>query len=799
MLDIKTEKDMIIEGEGYRISLLTDRLIRLEYSKQNIFVDSQSQTVLNRKFPSVNFRTEDSEGNLVIVTKYLRLIYNKKAFSANGLRITINDAHSTSSTEVWYYGNKNKSLKGTVRTLDGVDGSTELDDGIISRKLWSILDDSNSMLFINNKYEPRKDKDSIDLYFFAYGLDYLSALKDFYKLTGNTPLLPRYALGNWWSRFYRYTQESYMALIERFEKENIPFNVAILDMDWHLTDIDPKYGTSWTGYTWNKQLFPDPEKLLSDLHKKDYKVSLNVHPADGVRAFEENYKDFAEFMGLDTTKEDPVLFNIANEKFCEGYFKYIHHRLEKQGVDFWWIDWQQGENSGQDGLDPLWLLNHRHYEDIKRNGKRGLILSRYAGPGSHRYPVGFSGDTIITWKTLDFQPYFTATASNIGYTWWSHDIGGHMNGIRDDELFVRWVQFGAFSPIMRLHSTSNEFASKEPWQYNEIAYKIIKKYLRLRQKFIPYLYTMNLRLHTENIPLILPIYYYTANNEKVYKYKNEYYFGNNLLVCPITDKIDMVSNLSGVSAYIPSGKWIDIFTGLKYSGDREIELFRGLDNIAIFAKEGSILPLDAREKGNKIDNPDMFDLYIFTGNGGEFTLAEDFEETVEYTPEKWRFTKYIGAERQLASGERVYEFKILACENTIKDGMTERQYNLYFYGVSEFSNLKVLCDNEVIKPEKTYYKEDINALAVKLNYLNIEKDISISFRYYSNYNSIQVIKDKIFAMLKKAQIENDLKADIMKKISKLNGNNNNLIIAEIYSICKYENIRGAILEMLSAN
>lgn len=123
-------------------------------------------------------------------------------------------------------------------------------------------------------------------------------------------------------------------------------------------------------------------------------------------------------------------------------------------------------------LDPLWLLNHYHYQDSCKNAEGGVILSRYAGPGSHRYPVGFSGDTIISWNSLRFQPYFTATASNIGYSWWSHDIGGHMLGDYDEELQTRWLQFGVFSPITRLHSSRSPFNSKEPWFFQ-------KQHLRL--------------------------------------------------------------------------------------------------------------------------------------------------------------------------------------------------------------------------------------------------------------------------------------------------------------------------------
>ena len=156
------------------------------------------------------------------------------------------------------------------------------------------------------------------------------------------------------------------------------------------------------------------------------------------------------------------MFDITDPEFLEAYFETVLHPMEKEGVDFWWLDWQQGNTTKIEGLDPLWMLNHYHYLDSRRLGTRGLTFSRYAGPGSHRYPVGFSGDTVISWESLDFQPYFTANASNIGYGWWSHDIGGHMLGVRDDELTTRWVQFGVFSPINRLHSTDNPFNGKEP-------------------------------------------------------------------------------------------------------------------------------------------------------------------------------------------------------------------------------------------------------------------------------------------------------------------------------------------------
>ena len=167
---------------------------------------------------------------------------------------------------------------------------------------------------------------------------------------------------------------------------------------------------------------------------------------------------------------------------------------------------------------------------------RWLTFSRYAGPGSHRYPVGFSGDSIVTWESLNFQPYFTSTASNIGYGWWSHDIGGHMLGYRDNELALRWVQLGVFSPINRLHSSKNEFMGKEPWQFPMEIGEVMKEFLRLRHQMLPYLYTMNYRAYKENTPLILPMYYTYPAEQVAYTVKNEYEYGTAFIVAPVTEK-----------------------------------------------------------------------------------------------------------------------------------------------------------------------------------------------------------------------------------------------------------------------
>ena len=448
-------------------------------------------------------------------------------------------------------------------------------------------------------------------------------MRDYYHLTGMTPLLPRFVFGNWWSRYYKYSEESYRTLIERFDQEKIPFTAAVIDMDWHLTDNVPdRFGTGWTGYTWDKDLFPDPERFLSYLHQKGLRTTLNLHPADGVRAYEDGYSQMAEALGVDPAGEKPLTFAVTDKEYMSAYFKYMIERLEEQGVDFWWIDWQQGLHSGIEGIDMLWMLNYLHYRHEEEKPEPSLIFSRYAGPGSHRYPIGFSGDTVTCWESLRLQPGFTATASNIGYSWWSHDIGGHMQGKRDDELTVRWVQFGVFSPVMRLHSSMNVFYGKEPWNYGEKEERILKEYLRLRKRLIPYLYTANYRTAENGLPLIQPLYYKNDCWE-AYEFRNEYYFGDSLIVAPVTDPADRESLLAGTDVWLPEGRYTDFFTGIRYEGGRTIRMFRNLESIPVLVPDGSVIMMDMDDHSFGAANPACVEVQLFAGADGKGEMIED--------------------------------------------------------------------------------------------------------------------------------------------------------------------------------
>lgn len=609
----------IFTGNHYRITVLTEQLLRLEYSESGYFEDGKTQMVVNRDFPKVEFDVIDDTDRLEIITSAFHLYYKKGSFSPQNLFIDTKNAFGGR----WYYGEEYENLRGTASTLDGADGAIPLGEGVVSKNGFALLDDSDSFIFDEANEPIARPDQEIDLYFFGHGRDYFGALRDFYHLSGATPLLPRYALGNWWSRYWAYSEAGYLDLIDRFSDELVPLSVSVIDMDWHLVDIPERFGSGWTGYSWNKNLFPDPKNFMKKLHDKNLKVTLNVHPADGIRAFEDSYPQVAKRLGLDEAAEEPAIFDITNRIFREAYFKNVHNPMEADGVDFWWIDWQQGIKGKMLDVDPLWLLNYYHYKDINREKKNGVILSRYAGPGSHRYPIGFSGDTFITWASLRFQPYFTSTASNIGYTWWSHDIGGHYGGSRDEELAMRWIQLGVFSPINRLHSSNSMFTGKEPWNFRETICKSMESYLHLRHELLPYLYTMNVKTAEESKPLVLPMYYYYPLDEASYQVPNQYFFGSEFFVAPITEKTDPTYQTARVDAWFPEGLWFDFFGDGIYKGNTKLPIYRGVTEMPVFVKAGGIVPLDHEPAMTGTPLPETIDWHLFPGADNRFSLVED--------------------------------------------------------------------------------------------------------------------------------------------------------------------------------
>lgn len=627
------EKNVVLAGENVRITVLTERIIRIERSQNGIFEDLPSAMITNRNTPNVDFEKKIFGNEVFITTK-------KAIFKIANGRFA---GASFDGGKTFVLENEKENLRGTTRTLDQCGGPCKLEKGLMSKNGVTTIDDSDSLLFSDGgEIIQRKTKES-DVYIFVT-TEYNNLLHDFYLISGKQPMLPRYVFGNWWSRYYAYTQKEYIELMEKFRNESVPLAVSVIDMDWHYTyDFKKRFPNlykgkklpllynrsilGWTGYTFNKELFPEPEKFLADLHEKGLKTTFNLHPAQGIFPHEDAFPAMSK--KLPTGKLGNIEFNFASTDFINSYFDDLHKPLEEKGVDFWWIDWQQGTKSALSGLDPLFALNHYHFLENSEK-KRGLLFSRYSKLGSQRYPIGFSGDTRINYEILDFIPYFTANAANAAYPLWSHDIGGHMGGIKDDELYARWIALGAFLPINRLHSTNNFTTGKEPWRANEYAELVAKKFLRLRHKLVPYIYSEHVDSIEKGFPVCAPLYYY-YDGENAFRYRNSYMFGRNLFVMPITHKADEKLKLGVEKCWLPDGEWFDIFKRVYYGGGENI-FARSLSEIPVLMQKGSILPLNYDFFGT--NNPETLEC-AFTSGNGIYELYEDDGESYDYRDGKF--------------------------------------------------------------------------------------------------------------------------------------------------------------------
>ena len=700
--DSKTDERFVFIKNNVRFSLLTPRLLRVEYNKKGIFTDEPTQSVINRSFDKPAFNVVEDGSKVIIITTKTIFKYDTAVRKMTG--ISLKGGKSLTEYE-------SGNLKGTYRTLDMSNGEREIGNGLMSVNGVAVIDDSKSLILNEDGTIGERMKTS-DEYYFAYGHDYRGCLRDFFSLCGQVPLVPRYCLGNWWSRYKAYTQQEYIDLMEKFIEKEIPLTVATIDMDWHWVDVKERFGNiggkksflpnttdfifqgdGWTGYSWNTDLFPDYKGFLKWLREKNLRITVNLHPAQGIRFFEDMYEDVAKAMGVDPATRKRIEFDITDPKYVDAYFNLVHKPYEDDGVDFWWIDWQQGKNTKLKNLDPLWALNHYHTLANETGNKRPLILSRFAEVGSHRYPLGFSGDTHISWESLDFQPYFTNTAANVGYTWWSHDIGGHMMGSKDDELYTRWVQYGLFNPIMRLHSTSNEFMGKEPWKHNYQSEAIATDCLRQRHALIPYLYSMNYRTHKHCIALCEPMYYEYPESPEAYKVKNQYFFGSELIVAPITQKMNPKTHLAGVKVWLPEGRWTDIYTGAVYKGGQMITMYRGIESIPVLAKEGAIIPLSANDRDNSSDNPKDMVLRIYRGNN-TFELYEDDGISNEFKNGNYAITKYTVSEVN-----KELKFNICPAEGNCSTVPARRNYTLIFEDIRDAKEISVRVNGKKVNAD----------------------------------------------------------------------------------------------------
>ena len=701
----KADAKAVVTSGNARFTVLTPQLIRMEWSADGQFEDRATLTFVNRETPVPEFKVRESKSKLTITTPALTLTYLKNGkFSDKNLKavFTLNGREV-----VWTPGMENpQNLLGTTRTLDGADGSKlkePMEQGILSRAGWSLIDDSQRHVLTPDGseweewVEARPEGDRQDLYLFAYGHDYKQALADYALVAGRAPMPPKYTLGYWWSRYWQYSDNEFVDLVNKLKSMDVPIDVLIVDMDWHETwglrkSNSPKdeYGQriGWTGYTWQKELFPSPANFLKWTENEELKVALNLHPASGIQPYEAVYDDFTKEYGW-SEKGKSVPFKIDERKWADAYFKTVLEPMERDGVDFWWLDWQQWKESKYTpGLSNTFWLNHTFFNHAERQnpGLRPFIYHRWGGLGSHRYPLAFSGDTYATWPMLAYLPYFTATASNVNYGWWGHDIGGHMfhktQKATDQELYTRWLQYGVFTPIFKTHSTKDPRIERCIWCFPDHMF-LMRDAIRLRYTLAPYIYNAARENYDTGVGMCRPMYYDYPESDKAYETPEQFMFGNDILATTITQPVDSITGLAPRTIWFPEGAWFDCATGSMYEGGRTEELHYTLAENPHYAKAGSIIPMNPATVKNLQQPCDTLVLTFIPGGDGQLRHYEDDGMSQQY---KTNYAVTTVTKKQEGNTVRV---RISPREGSFAGASDSRSYELRFPAVFPPKSVKV--------------------------------------------------------------------------------------------------------------
>ena len=678
-----------IKGTNYRFTILTPRVIRLEYNTSGLFVDAPSDLILYRNLAAPNFQTRDDANYLEISTDYFKLTYTKeKPFLGTKINPSSNlKVELLGTDKVWYYGHpevRNFNVP-AVLLSDGIDTKTK---GLYSAEGMASIDDSNHKLFKQNGEVEDRPSKGIDIYLFMYNKDFLLALKDYYELTGYPALVPRYALGNWWSRNDDYNDETLKDVVDTFSKHQIPISTVLLDKDWHIRKYDGKRHLK-SGFTFNKDYFKNPLVMVKYLHSKYIKLGLSIDPTEGIYDTETYYSEAIKYLPAD--KSGKISFNVLDPKFIDVYLKFFIHPLDNMGIDFYWLD-TPVENTESNAL-----LKHYQYYDMYRNYKRrAMVMGPNYGLAAHRYPVAYSGKSLVSFSTLRKIPFYNNNAFNIGVGFIAHDIGGYFKGIEDSELYTRFIQLGTFSPILKFGVEKGKYYKREPWRWDIKTYTIAKDFLRLRHRLIPYIYSEAYKYHKDGTPLITPVYY---TNPKFYDdvlYRNEYYFGSLFLVCPILEKNDPVMNRALHNFYIPEGIWYDFVTGKKFPGNKNYISFFKDEEYPVFVKQGSIIPMGLNENVNNTTPPVDMEIHIFPGKSNTYTLFEDDGESDLY-----RKGFYILSEIEYNYMPSNYSVIIRAKEG--KSGIIpdNRNYKIVFRNTKRTENVSVYVNRDKVS-FKTY-------------------------------------------------------------------------------------------------
>ena len=717
-----SNKESCIIGNKYRITILTPRLARLEYTPSGKFIDDPTALVINRTFPKTPYGITESETLIQIDTGIFTITYVKdKDFKAGNLGSNLKAVINNTTIEWQMNSPQVKNLRGINYSIDSIKDKIILDTGLYSLDGYAVVKDNTPVLTENDIFIPREER-SKDIYLFMYNKDFDGCLNDYFTLTGYPNLIPRYALGAWWYKNDNYTSKDIISLVDRFNKDNIPISIFLL-------------GDSWRG---NNNYIPsiDLKNVSNYLTQKNIKLGVTINPNLEIAKGTNEYNLISSFSNEEKFKFIP----LSNENLGI-YLNMFINNLEMQGVELYSIDY----NNPNDKID-LWKFAHYHHGKIETRGKRGLSLTRNHGIAVHRYPIIWSGKTLVNWTTLNLLPRYNLQGYNVGVSFIAHPIGGYHNGIEEAELYLRYIQFACFSPIFLLASEGGKYYKREPWKWNPIIENDIINFMNLRYKLIPYIYTESYNYHKTGKGIVKPFYYDYPKILDDVQYKNQYFFGQNLFVSPITNKKNIVIDRVMKKIFVPDRIWFNLLDGKQYNGAKYYTNFYRDEDYPVFVKAGSIIPMSYNIKE---DIPSTLELNIYPLNDGTYNLYEDDGITNNYKKGMYMITNF-----SYHYEKDNYTLKISKSEG--KNLLSKRNYLLRFKNTK---NIKAVYIEDKSITYNCYY--DKNDFIIQINNLIVGRELEVNIKGENVLvSSIRLINEDIKEILYDLAINTSLKDKI---------------------------------------
>ncbi|PIU83669.1 MAG: hypothetical protein COS68_02815, partial [Elusimicrobia bacterium CG06_land_8_20_14_3_00_38_11] len=605
----------------YRITVYSTSLVRIEYSKKGVFDDEEPlilEPALAMKEKNLSCEIKTVKDFFILSTDYfeLKLKADGNRFDIGSLYFTIKEKKYTWQPGIIDEQNLGGAMLDLYKFPEGK-SNEKFTEGLISKNGYFVFRNHCEFLWDNKKnwFKRKRDWDSQDWYLFGYGSDYKKAFSDFVSVFGKIPLPPKWAFGYWYSKWYKFKDVEILDVVKKLKEKKIPLDVFVIDTDWRKN--------VWNGYEWNKELFPNPKALLDELKRQNIHTCLNDHPGYGQSDELPQDDPYREKIKVKIPDITDYRIQWSDERYVSAWLDEIFVQFLKEGIDFWWVDGWGATGGIMDFSSQLWL-NKWYFEAAKMAGdnRRPMLLSRWGGIGSHKYPVQFSGDTHSSFETLKYEISFTHKGGNIGASYWSHDIGGFLGEKLPEELYIRWIQFGCFSPVFRTHSSKE---TRNPLDYSERALEIFTKYLKVRYSLFPYFYKLARECFDTGLPLIRGLYLEEPGDKNACIYDEEYLIGKSLLVAPAYGPGKVFQR----DVYFPKGVWISLEGKEVVKGPCKKKIKIPLDKIPVYVKSGSIIPT-IPVKQNLSEKITELELSVYADTRNEFLYYEDDGLTEDY-------------------------------------------------------------------------------------------------------------------------------------------------------------------------